>query len=166
MKGNAVRRLLVWVALAVCGISSAIASAATDTVRVDLNPMIAVAARSRVQFAVNIPHPISSSRQGTWSRRGSTSTWIYSARIPTAISMSFHAPTVVLPASAVLAVSSGGATFRYTAHQVNRGGLWGRPMAGDALYFSLTVSSSEASRVRLQIESLQAGYRSLGGRGT
>jgi hypothetical protein len=35
-------------------------------------------------------------------------------------------------------------------------------MPGDTLNFSLAVNSSEASRVRLQIDSLQAGYRSLG----
>ena len=35
-------------------------------------------------------------------------------------------------------------------------------MPGDTLTFSLSVSTSEATRVRLQIDSMQAGYRSLG----
>ena len=39
-------------------------------------------------------------------------------------------------------------------------------MPGDTLSFSLSVNSSEADRVHFQIDSLQAGYRSLGKRGT
>lgn len=163
MKHTSLGCLLAWIVLAGWGISPASAAPALDTVNVDLDPLIDAASHSQVQFAVNIPHPVSSSRQGTWSGRGSTRTWVYSTRVPTAISISFHAPTVVLPPSAVLTVSTPQASFHYTARQVNRGGLWGRPMAGDTLNFTLTVSASEASRVRLQIDSFQAGYRSLGG---
>jgi hypothetical protein len=139
------------------------AATSVDTVGVDLNPLIDAAARSPQQFAVNVRHAISSSAQGAWSKRGSTLTWTYSTRIPTAISMSFHAPDVVLPPSAVLTVRTGGATVQYRARDVGRAGLWSRPMPGDTLSLSLSVESTERSRVRLQIESLQAGYRSLGG---
>jgi hypothetical protein len=134
-----------------------------DEVRVDLNPLIDTAARSQEQFAVNISHAVSTSAQGSWSNRGSLSTWVYSVRIPTAISMSFHAVGVVLPPSAVLSVSTARTTARYSARDVSRSGLWGRPLPGDLVNFSLSVNSAEASLVRFQVDSLQAGYRSLGG---
>jgi hypothetical protein len=138
------------------------AASAVDTVQVDLNPLIDAAAHSPQQFAVNIQHAISTSRQGTWSQQGATSTWTYTVRIPTAISMSFHAPGVRLPPGAVLTVSSARTTSRFTARDISRTGLWGRPMPGDTLSFSLSVNSYEAARVRFQIDNLQAGYRSLG----
>jgi hypothetical protein len=150
-------------ALALCWISQVFAATAIDDVRVDLNPLIDSAARSHEQFAVNIPHAVSVSAQGNWSKHGSLSTWVYSARIPTAVSPSFHATGVILPPSAVLTVSTARTTVKYVARDISRGGLWGRPLPGDLLNFSLTVNSTEASRVRFQIDSLQAGYRSLGG---
>jgi hypothetical protein len=151
-----------WIALALCFTSPLFAAAAIDVVRVDLNPLIDLAARSTVQFAVNIPRSVSSSAQGTWSQHGSSSTWVYSAQIPSAISMSFHASSVVFPPSAVLTVSTARTTVKYFARDVSRNGLWGRPLPGDIVNFSLSVNSAEANRVRFQIDSLQAGYRSLG----
>jgi len=158
-----IARLAAWIALALCFTTPILAATAIDTVRANLDPLIDLAARSPVQFAVNIPHAASSSAQGNWSQHGSLSTWTYSAQIPTAISMSFHAPEVVLPPSAVLTVSSARTTVRYVARDVRRTGLWGRPLPGDTVNFSLSVNSTEASRVLFQIDSLQAGYRSLGG---
>jgi hypothetical protein len=151
-----------WIALAFCSTNPVFAAAAIDVVRVDLNPLIDSAARSPEQFAVNIPRAVSSSAQGSWSQHGTLSTWVYSARIATAISMSFHASRVVLPPSAVLTVSTARTTVKYVARDVSRQGLWGRPLPGDLVNFSLTVNSAEASRVDFHIDSLQAGYRSLG----
>src|SRR6202012_5409792 len=88
---------------------------------------------------------------------------VYSVRIPTAVSMSFHATGVVLPPSAVLTAYTARSTSRFTARDVARSGLWGRPLAGDLVTFSLSVNSAEVGRVKFQIVSLQAGYRSLGG---
>lgn len=152
-----------WVSLALLWALRAAAAPVVDTVKVDLNPLIDAAFHSPLQFAVNVHHPISISSQGTWSRHGSTSTWTYTVRIPTAISMSFHAPHVLLPPSAVLTVSSARTTSRFVARDIARSGLWGRPMPGDTLNFSLSVDSSEAGGVHFQIDNLQAGYRSLGG---
>jgi hypothetical protein len=143
--------------------SPVFASAPVDVVRVDLNPLIDKAAHSKEQFAVSIAHPASSSTQGVWSRHGTISTWTYHARVPTAISMSFHASAAALPPSAVLTVTGRQGTSKYVARDVSRNGLWGRPMPGDTLGFSLTVNSSEADLVRFQMDGLQAGYRSLGG---
>ncbi|HEY8053256.1 MAG TPA: hypothetical protein VIE42_10695, partial [Steroidobacteraceae bacterium] len=159
------KRVLICVAawLSVAASWASPLAAAVDTVHVDLNPLIDAAARSPEQFAVSVPHSFSSASEGTWVAHGSSRTWVYTVRIPTAISMSFHAGTAILPPSAVLAVSAGPTTFKYTARDVARSGLWGRPVPGDTLTFSLSVNSAEANRVHLQIDHLQAGYRGLGG---
>jgi lysyl endopeptidase len=149
--------------LALCLACRVVAATGVDTVHVDLNPLIDSAARSNEQFAVNIRRAVSSAAQGSWKQKGGFSTWVYTVQIPTAISVSFHASAATLPPSAVLTVSADHHAVKYSARNVNRGGLWGRPLPGDTVTFSLSVASSEAGRVRFQIESLQAGYRSLGG---
>lgn len=143
--------------------SRVVASTSVDTVRVDLNPLIDSAAHSHEQFAVNIRRAVSIATQGTWKQKGTLSTWVYTVQIPTAISVSFHASAATLPPSAVLTVSTDHHAVKYSARNVSRSGLWGRPLPGDTVTFSLSVASSEASQVRFQIDSLQAGYRSLGG---
>jgi lysyl endopeptidase len=148
-----------------CVIADARASAGTaplDTVNVNLDSLIDAAAHDQSRFAVNIPHAISSSTRG-WSRTGNTSTWTYSVRVPTAVSMSFHASQLALPASAVLTVTTGSMSAQYLAKDINRGGLWSRPLVGDTLTLSLSVDTAEASQALLQIDTLQAGYRGLGG---
>jgi hypothetical protein len=162
MKGS-LKGIATYLLVALWWASPVLAATPVDVVRVDLNPLIDKAAHSKEQFAVNIAHPVSSSTQGAWLRSGTTSTWTYRARVPTAVSMSFHASAAVLPPSAVLTVTSRQGTSKYVARDVSRGGLWGHPMPGDTLSFSLTVNSSEADLVRFQIDGLQAGYRSLGG---
>jgi hypothetical protein len=152
-----------WMCLALCAASPLAAAPVVDTLRVDLDSLIDKAARTREQFAVNLPHSVSSATQGSWSRRGSTSTWVYSTRVPTVISMSFHAPRIVLPPSAVFTVSTDRTTVKYSAHDIGRRGLWARPLAGDTLKLSLAVNTAEASEVHVYIDSVQAGYRSLGG---
>lgn len=140
------------------------ATAATvDSLSVNLDPLIDGAAQDRNRFAVNIPHPVSTSTQGRWMRTGSTSTWIYSVQVPTAISMSFHAPHLALPPSAVLTVTAGSTGATYHARDVSRGGLWSRPLIGDTLEITVSADTTEASRAELQIDSLQVGYRGLGG---
>jgi hypothetical protein len=162
MKGTSTA-VAAWLCLALCAASPLGAAPVVDTLRVNLDPLIDKAARSPEQFAVPLPHSVSSSAQGVWSRRGSMSTWTYSARVPSAISMSVHGSDVVLPPSAVLTVSTDRTTVRYAARDVSRTGLWTRPLAGDTLNLSLSVNNAEAGQVRLHIDSVQAGYRSLGG---
>jgi hypothetical protein len=131
--------------LATLLLSVAANAASVDTLSVDLNSLIDAAAASKNRFAVDIAHPVSGA-----------GTWTYSVRIPGAISMSFHASEVSLPADAVLTVTSGNTTTTYHASDINRGGLWGRPQLGDTLNF--TLSGPAAS---LHIQSFQAGYRAL-----
>ncbi len=107
---------------------------------------------------------VSALRQtGTWQTQGSTRTWIYSVQVPTAVSLSFHASNVVLPASAFINIAGPQATLQYRTRDLARGVLWSRPLVGDKLSISLSVDASETSSVRFEVDGVQAGYRGLGG---
>src|SRR5277367_481393 len=134
-----------------------------EGINIDLSPLIDESARYPVRFAVDIPHSVSASSQGQWTDNGFSSTWTYTTRIETAVSMSFHASVLALPPSAVLTVAGASGRSTYRTRDVNRGGLWARPLAGDTISLSLSVNDADRSAVRLQIASFQAGYRSLGG---
>ena len=123
-----------------------VSAARAETLNVDLNSLIDATAGSKNRFAVDIAHPVSGS-----------GTWVYSVRIPGAISMSFHASELNLPDGAALVVTSGSTTNTYRAHDINQGGLWGRPLLGDTLNFTLSGPSAS-----VHIQSFQAGYRALG----
>lgn len=142
---------------------AAIAATAQDVLNTDLSPLIDQSARYPTRFAVDLPHPVSMADAGSWTQNGGLSTWTYSIRIPTAVSMSFHARRVNLPASAVLEVTAAnGTSATYRARDIARSGLWSRPLAGDSLVLSLTVDTAERPQTVLEIQSFQAGYRSLG----
>jgi hypothetical protein len=91
---------ILTLALAVIIGSRAYALPSIDVVNVDLDRLIDAAAPYAVRFAVDIPQ-VSLGRQGQRQDSGGRSTWTYSARIATAVSMSFHASTIQLPPSAV-----------------------------------------------------------------
>jgi hypothetical protein len=138
------------------------AGAPVDSISIDLDPLIDSAAHDHNRFAVNIPHSVSSVGQGRWASAGATSTWTYNVRVPTAVSLSFHAH-LALPPSATLQVHAGTVTSGYTAKDISRGGLWSRPLPGDSQQIRITVNTAEAPQVQLRIDSVQAGYRALGG---
>lgn len=150
--------------LALLGSISPLRAAATPlVVNVDFAALIDKVGQERERFAVQVPQRISAASAGQWSSNGSTRTWKYTVRVPTAVSMSFHASRLVLPPSAVLTVTGTRASVTYRARDVSRGGLWARPLIGDTLTISLSIAASEASRVQLEIDGLQAGYRGFGG---
>src|SRR5580700_9290027 len=95
-----------------------------DTVSVDLDPLIDASAPHAVRFAVNVLHGVSLGHQGQWQNSGGTSTWTYSARIATAVSLSFHASTIQLPPSAVLEVTGARSSVSYRARDARLGQLW------------------------------------------
>jgi len=155
-----------WTRLALCSLliaTSGVAQAAThvDVVTADLAPLIERAARSPSRFAVDVAHAISLSTTGEWSSSGELRTWRYSAQIPGAVSMSFHATEALLPAGATLTVTAGGVAYVYTSEKAHGGELWSRIGRGDALAFELTVAAEDVERVHLEIASLQAGFRGL-----
>jgi lysyl endopeptidase len=152
---------------AAVGIRASIAQSsapAADVVQVDLDPLIGAAVKDRNRFAVDIPHVIDSSQAGTgtWGVTRGLATWRYSVRVPTAVSLSFHAANIFLPASAQLKVLGGGSTYTYSAKDINRRQLWSRIAKGDSLAIELTVAPQDRRYVVLQIASVQAGYRGFG----
>ena len=114
-----------------------------------------------MQFAVPVPHSASTATSGTWSVAGGKATWSYAVQVPTAVSLSFHALSASLPASATLLVSGGQSASSYRASDLRRGELWSRIHAGDTLEITLTVAAAERAAVDFRIVSLQAGYRAI-----
>lgn len=159
------RSIVKYGALLILGLSSisSARAASTTVLNVDMPALIEKVADQRGRFAVELTQSISAAADGEWQSSGSSRTWTYSVQVPTAVSMSFHATRLVLPPSAVLTVSGARASITYRAQDVHDGVLWSRPLVGDTLSLSLSVAASEASSVQLQIATLQAGYRGLGG---
>jgi hypothetical protein len=111
-------------------------------VRTDLRPLIQAAAQSVVQFAVQVPYSVTTASDGQWSTANGIATWRYAVRVPTAISLSFHANESTLPANAVLVVRGTKTTASYQGRDLRRGELWNRIQAGEALEFELSVPAT------------------------
>lgn len=134
-----------------------------ETLQIDLRPLIKAAADAPEQFAVLVPHGVTTRSDGQWSTQSPGSThWSYSIRIPTAVSMSFHATLVRLPASAVLTIRGTATTVVYRAADIKKGELWSRVLPGESLQLTIDVADAERDQVALDIQSFQAGYRALG----
>jgi hypothetical protein len=143
--------------------SSICAAGPIETLRTDLRPMIKAAANTPVQFAVHVPHRVSARSNGQWVTISSASAeWSYSIRIPTAVSMSFHATQIRLPSSAVLTVQGATTTVVYRAQDIQKSDLWSRILPGQSLELKIDVAVAQRDQVVLEIQSFQAGYRALG----
>lgn len=140
---------------------AAMSMSATDTVRIDLRPLIEQAAANPNQFAVDVPHFVSASGSGQWTDAGGTRTWRHAVTVPEAVSLSFHATRIHLPPSAVLTVNGTTTSTQYRDTDVASGSLWSRIQPGDTLEFTLEVRPEEAGQVVLEIPVFQAGYRGL-----
>ena len=134
-----------------------------EVVSTNLAPLIDQAASDPSRFAVEVPHSVGLSSHGKWSSVGSLSVWNYSLRIPTAVSMSFHATPVYFPGSAQLRVTAGNAVYVYSAKDVHRGELWSRIARGGSLTLELSVATADLYQVHFAVVGFQAGYRGLGG---
>ena len=164
MKRTGLSRLVVLGLSAVLLVLSraAIAATAQDVLNTDLSPLIDQSARYPTRFAVDLPHPVSMADAGSWTQSGGLSIWTYSIRVPTTVSLSFHAARVNFPAGAVLKVTgANGTSATYRARDIARSGLWSRPLPGDSLLLSLTVDTAARRQAVLEIQSFQAGYRGL-----
>lgn len=152
-----------WIALSVLLFaSSGLAATPLDRVRVDLEALIRAGASSPSQFAVPVPHPVSTANAGTWTQANGRATWHYTVQVPTAVSLSFHATRARLPDDATLIVRGKSTTAIYRSGSVHKGELWSRISTGDVLDFTLDVPLAQRSGVVLEIASFQAGYRGLG----
>jgi hypothetical protein len=138
------------------------AAARVDVLRVDLEARIRQASASPSQFAVPVAHAVSAATAGTWREHDGRAQWRYTVEVPGAVSLSFYAPRVQLPPSAVLSVRGGAGTAQYRARDLHDGALWSRIGTGDLLELTLEVAAGERAAVQLQIAAFQAGYRGLG----
>ena len=141
--------------------TATIAAAALDVVPVDLNALIGEAAGNPNQFAVNVPHTVTTASSGSWSASGSTQSWTYAVQIRGAISLSFHAPRMHLPGGTILTVRSASTTTTYRGSDADRGDFWSRVQPGDTLEFQLDVPAADRAELVLEIASFQAGFRGL-----
>jgi len=157
-------RTFVWLLGALFLGSAGLARGQTPmrVVPTNLRPLIQAAAASPTQFAVNIANEASTESAGNWVTKGDRAIWSYGVRVPTAVSLSFHAQKVRLPASAVLTVQGTTTVVTYRGKDVHRSELWSRVQPGDTLELSLSVAAADRNAVQLDIISLQAGYRSIG----
>lgn len=155
------RVFVATIALAWTAAAQAATMSGIDTVRVDLRPLIEQAAANPNQFAVDVPHRVSASRSGEWTDEGGTRTWRHTVTVPDAVSLSFHAPRIHLPPSAVLWVGGAATSTQYRDADVAGGSLWSSIQPGDTLEFTLQVRPDEAEQVVLEISGFQAGYRGL-----
>jgi hypothetical protein len=149
-------------ALLLATIGTATAATPPHIINTDLEPLIRAAASSRTQFAVEIAYPVSTASSGSWTTANGLATWRYAVRIPTAVSMSFHAVHGQLPGTATLTVAGATTTFTYHGKDLHHSELWSRIQSGDTLEFSLSVPSPDKAHTLIEIGSFQAGYRSLG----
>jgi hypothetical protein len=142
--------------------ANAAAATPVDDVNIDLGPLIDRAAGVREQFAVEVPHQVSLTRQGTWTSQGTRDMWSLTIQLPTAVTLSFHASDIALPSSAVLTLSGGGTSYRYLPADIRGTQLWSRLVKGDSLTLQLTVDHAQHQGALLEIAAFQAGYRAMG----
>jgi hypothetical protein len=157
-EGFAILLLCAFAAVA----NAAAAPLPAKILNVDLEPAIRESARRPERFAVDVPASANARADGAWSRANGVSTWHHALRIPGAVSLSFHARTLVLPAGATLRVTAGAASVVYRQTDASDAGLWGRVLKGDTLAFDISVPTSREADVAFDLASLQAGYRGLG----
>jgi hypothetical protein len=151
-------------ATALLSLTSVCMAVPVESVKTDLKPLIRAAADHRVQFAVQVPHHVSTLSAGRWTNLPAVgrAEWTYAIRIPTAVSMSFHANRIHLPAHADLTVRSAFTTVVYRPSDLRQSDLWSRVQPGESLEFKISVPSTERDSVIFEIQSFQAGYRALG----
>lgn len=152
--------------LAIIGVAGvAHASTAREVISVDFVTGIAEAIRTPERFAIEVPYHAGVTSHGTWTVTGNTRIWHWEVQVPGAVSLSYHASGVSLPAGASLSVTGGNVEYTYRMGSVHGGELWSRIAHGDTLAFDLTVNAVDANAVTFDIVGLQAGFRSLGGAG-
>jgi lysyl endopeptidase len=150
-----------WVVALVGVCSLAYGAEPLETFRVNLNPLIDKAVRHSTQFAVDVARRIDSESNGRWQVDQTNATWDYSIRIPTAVSMGFHASRLMLPADGTLTVTAGDQSFVYRGRDLRRSEFWSRPVRGDQVSIHISVPKQMRHQAFIDIAAFQAGYKSL-----
>jgi len=151
--------------LTIAAAGAARAASSVEVVAADFVAGIDRSLRIPEQFAIAVPYRSDVLTHGSWTATGNTRTWHLEVQVPGAVSLSFHASRVALPAGASLSVSGGNIDYTYDMAGVHGGELWSRIARGDTLSFELTVNAADQSAANFDIVGLQAGFRTLGGSG-
>ena len=141
--------------------ASAHAAPAIETYQVNLNPLIDKAMHRPTQFAVGVARRVNSETSGHWQLNSGNAVWDYTIRIPTAVSMGFHASRLLLPIDGTVTVSGGGQTFTYRGRDLHRTEFWSRTVKGDQIAIQITVPATKRHQTLMEIAEFQAGYKSL-----
>ena len=156
--------ILTKIAVAACAAfvsGTTFGAPAIHVIKNDFRALIRAGADSPDQFAVAVPHKMSINSGGVWTTERDHAVWKYAVRLPSAVSMSFHA-RAVFPKGTTLTVAGTKNTTSYAAANLHRGQLWSRIQPGDSLEFRLAVPLAERSKLQFALTSVQAGYRSIG----
>ncbi len=150
-----------WLVTLVALCSFAYGAESVETFRVNLNPSIDRAVRHSTQFAVDVARRIDSETGGRWQLDQTSATWDYSIRIPTAVSMGFHASRLMLPADGTLTITAARQSFTYKGRDLRRTEFWSRPVRGDQISIHISVPKQMRHQTFIEIAAFQAGYKSL-----
>ena len=147
--------------LLLCASTFAHGAESVETFRVNLDPLIDRAAQHPSQFAVDVARRVTSGASGRWQIAASNATWDYAIRIPTAVSLAFHASRLILPADGTLTITAGDQTYTYRGRDLHRQEFWSRLAKGDQIALRIVVPKTERRQTMIEIASFQAGYKSL-----
>jgi lysyl endopeptidase len=150
-----------WVVTLAGVCSFACGAESLETFRVNLNPLIDKAVRHSTQFAVDVARRIDSESSGRWQVDQTNANWDYSIRIPTAVSMGFHASRLMLPAGGTLTITAAGQSFTLKGRDLRRSEFWSRPVRGDQISIHISVPKQMRRQAFIDIAAFQAGYKSL-----
>jgi lysyl endopeptidase len=151
----------LWVGVLIGLCAWAHAAPTVETYQVNLNPLIDKAMHRSTQFAVGVARRVNSETSGRWQINSGDAVWDYTIRIPTAVSMGFHAGRLLLPSDGTVTVSGGGQSYTYRASDLHRAELWSRTVKGDQIAIHVTVPVSQRHQTLMEIAEFQAGYKSL-----
>jgi lysyl endopeptidase len=151
--------LWVGVLMSLCALAHA--ASTVETYQVNLNPLIDKAMHRPTQFAVGVARRVNSETSGRWQFNSGDAVWDYSIRIPTAVSMGFHASRLLLPSDGTVTVSGGGQSFKYHARDLHRAEFWSQTVKGDQIAIHVTVPARKRHQTLMEIAEFQAGYKSL-----
>ncbi len=155
------RRLSGWLVILAGVCSFAYGAESVETFQVNLNPLIDKALRHSTQFAVDVARRIDSESGGRWRIDQTNAKWDYSIRIPSAVSMGFHASKLILPAEGTLTVTAAGQSFTIKGRDLRRSEFWSRPVRGDQISIHISVPRLMRHQTFIDIAAFQAGYKSL-----
>lgn len=146
--------------------SLALPSAGPHTLPVDWEAALPGTLANPEQFAVDVPvAPALSIDPGSlWTLEGAYSVWRQDVIVPEAISVSFRANPVRLPAGgSEIVLTTNGKAYRHGPESIRDGQLWSRIGKGDRFTVEVRVPAGSEAQAQFSLNGVQAGFRTLDG---